>query len=123
MQDTHAVRATIALYCATVGLFMMAWWGLEFRAGALRRPDRAPSDIGLHLAAELVTAALLVAAGVVLLAGGAVTVALVALGMLLYTVIQSPGYFVARHEAAPVAMFAALAVLTATALAGAVSLT
>ena len=36
--------------------------------------------------------------------------------MLLYTVIQSPGYFVARHERAPVVMFAVLALLTIAAI-------
>ena len=42
--------------------------------------------------------------------------ALVGLGMLLYTVIQSPGYFLARHERAPVVMFAVLALLTIAAI-------
>ena len=37
--------------------------------------------------------------------------------MLLYTVIASPGYFIARHQRAPAVMFA-LAVLTIAALAG-----
>jgi hypothetical protein len=32
--------------------------------------------------------------------------------MLLYTVVVSPGYFAARHEVAPVVMFAVLTVLT-----------
>jgi hypothetical protein len=34
-----------------------------------------------------------------------------ALGMLLYTVIASPGYFIARHQRALAAVFAALVVL------------
>jgi hypothetical protein len=37
-------------------------------------------------------------------------------------VIASPGYFVARHERAPAAMFAALAALTVAALAGVLTL-
>jgi hypothetical protein len=37
--------------------------------------------------------------------------------MLLYTVIASPGYFIARHQRAPAAMFAVLAVLTVAAIA------
>ena len=48
--------------------------------------------------------------------GAARVAALVALGMLLYTVIQSPGYFLARHELAPVVMFAVLALLTVAAI-------
>jgi hypothetical protein len=37
--------------------------------------------------------------------------------MLLYTVVQSPGYFIARREPAPVAMFVVLVALTVAALA------
>jgi hypothetical protein len=47
---------------------------------------------------------------------GAVAVTAVGLGMLLYTVVVSPGYFVARRELAVVAVFAVLLLLTATAL-------
>jgi hypothetical protein len=52
----------------------------------------------LHLAAELVTAAALAAGGALLIAGGMTGPALAGLGMLLYTVIASPGYFIARHQ-------------------------
>ena len=68
---------------------MAAWWAVDIRRGALAR-DRARPEIILHLAAELVTAALLVAGGAVLVAGGITGVALAGLGMLLYTVIASP---------------------------------
>jgi hypothetical protein len=43
------------------------------------------------------------------------------LGMLLYTVIASPGYFLARRELPVVGMFDVLAALTAIALAVAVT--
>ena len=42
--------------------------------------------------------------------------------MLLYSLIQSPGYFLARHELAPVVMFAVLAVLAVVAIVGTASL-
>ena len=48
--------------------------------------------------------------------GGTQWLALVGLGMLLYTVIQSPGYFLARHQWPPVVMFAVLGVLTSLAI-------
>ncbi len=44
--------------------------------------------------------------------------ALAGLGMLLSTVIASPGYFIADHQGAPAAMIAVLAVLTVAAIAG-----
>ncbi|GEM_PF-6815152 len=53
-----------------------------------------------------------------LIAAGMAGLALAGLGMLLYTVIASPGYFIARHQRAPAVMFAVLAVLTAAATVG-----
>ena len=106
----------IAWYAIVVGAVMVVWWVLEIRGGALHRGDRTTSEIGLHLAAELLTAAILVVGGVVLLTADATGLVSVGLGMLLYTVIQSPGYFAARREYPPVVMFGVLAVLTIAAL-------
>ena len=112
----------VASYCLAVAAFMVLWWGLEIRNGALHRPDRSRGEIALHLAAEVVTALLLAVGGLILARGGQRWLALVGLGMLLYTVIQSPGYFVARHERAPVVMFAVLALLTIAAIVATVTL-
>jgi hypothetical protein len=116
------VLAAVAFYCIAVAALMGLWWGIDIRNGALNRPDRSRGEIALHLAAELVTALLLAAGGVVLGRDGSRWLALVGLGMLLYTLIQSPGYFVARHELAPVVMFAVLAVLTVVAIVGTASM-
>jgi hypothetical protein len=105
-----------ACFAIAVGVVMGGWWTLDIRSGALRRPDRRPIEIGLHLTAELVTAGLLVAGGLTTLAGGGTVLLILALGMLLYTVIQSPGYFLARRERAPVVMFALLGVATVVAI-------
>jgi hypothetical protein len=119
----HAVMRTgVGIYCLVVGVLMAVWWAVDIGRGALQRPDRTRPEIVLHLAAELVTAALLAIGGGLLVAGGSAGIALAGLGMLLYTVIASPGYFIARHEWAPAAMFAALAVLTVAALAGVLAL-
>ena len=92
---------------------MLAWWALAIRQGALRRPDRTPGEIRLHLAAELLTAAVLLVGGIQLGLGEGAGPAVVGLGMLLYTVVASPGYFVARGEWPPVVMFAVLGVVDA----------
>lgn len=109
--------AVAGWYAIGVGALMLVWWAIEVRGGALRRPDRTPAEIGLHLAAEIVAAVGLVIGGAVAVAGGSASVLLVGLGMLLYTVIQSPGYFLARRELAPVAMFGVLVVTTLVAIA------
>jgi hypothetical protein len=106
----------VAWYAIAVGVAMIGWWAVEVLGGALRRPDRSPGEIGLHVAAEVLTAVGLVAGGVLVLADETASVLLVALGMLLYTVIQSPGYFVARREWAMVVMFAVLAATAVAAI-------
>ncbi|HUW02877.1 MAG TPA: hypothetical protein VMW08_11035 [Acidimicrobiales bacterium] len=110
------MEAVVGGYCVVVGALMAIWWSIDIRGGALRRNDRSTSEIGLHVFAEALTAAGLLTGGILLLAGRGSGIALAALGALLYTVIQSPGYFLARDELAPVAMFAMLAVLTTTAI-------
>ena len=116
------VHIAVGSYCVAVAAFMALWWGMEVRNGALSRPDRSRAEIALHLAAEMVTALLLAIGGIVLARGGTRSLALVGLGMLLYTVIQSPGYFVARREVPPVVMFAVLAGLTIAAIVAAAAL-
>lgn len=110
------MHVAVASYCVAVAALMALWWGMELRKGALNRPDRSRAEIALHLTAELTTALLLLIGGFVLAQGGPRSLALVGLGMLMYTLIQSPGYFLARHELPPVVMFAALAGLTIAAI-------
>jgi len=110
------VRTVVAWYAVVVGLLMTGWWAIDLRAGALDRPDRTRAELGLHLVAEFLTAAALLVGGVLVLVRATTGVVLVALGMLLYTVIQSPGYFLARREREPAVMFAVLVVTTLVAI-------
>lgn len=110
------MREAVAWYGIGVGVLMLAWWSLDVRRGALRRPDRTTAEIALHLVAELLTAATLIAGGLLVLVDVTAALAMVGLGMLLYTVVQSPGYFLARREREPVWMFLVLQILTVTAI-------
>jgi hypothetical protein len=110
------MRTAVGWYAVAVGLLMLGWWTVDLRQGALERPDRSRMELGLHLVAEVATALTLVVGGVLLLIDLAAGVALVGLGMLLYTVIQSPGYFLARGERAPAVLFLVLAGLTLAAI-------
>ena len=73
-----------------------------------------PIWIAFHLAGEFTTAALLIAGGCGLLTlrTWGYHVFLLALGMLLYTIIVSPGYFGQLGQWVFVLMFAVLVVLT-----------
>ncbi len=97
-------------YCVIVGSLMVLQWALSLAAGEVPELRTAPVEIAMHLAAELMTAFGLVAAGISMLRGrkSARPVALFALGMLVYTIIQSPGYFAARGDWPMVALFGAL---------------
>lgn len=72
--------------------------------------EREPIRLAFHLAAEFATAALLIMGGTGLLLGKswARFLSAVALGMLLYTVMVSPGYFAQSGQRARAAMFAGL---------------
>lgn len=72
-----------------------------------------PYRIAFHITGELLTAVLLIMAGVAVLTSlsWALPVYLVAIGMLIYTVIVSPGYFAQKRQWAWVVMFAVLLIL------------
>jgi hypothetical protein len=102
-----------AWYAILIGAMMFAQWGFFLGAGLVPELETEPYRIWFHLAAEAVTAAALIASGMGLLQGQpwARPAALLALGMLIYTVIQSPGYFAQQGEWGMVAMFAVVMVL------------
>jgi hypothetical protein len=95
-----------------VGALMGAQWLFFLATGSVEELQTAPRAIAFHLAAETVTAVLLVAAGLGLLRGEGERLALIATGALLYTVINSAGYFADRGAWPMVAMFGVLLVVT-----------
>ena len=106
----------LAWFQIVVGAGMAGFWIVVVLAGQVPELDVGQRDILFHLTAELLTAAVLVTAGLMLLRGvstRARTLSAFALGALLYTAINSPGYYADLGEWAMVAMFAALAVTTA----------
>lgn len=100
-------------YSIIVGVMMLAQWIFFISTGQVPEFQTAPWAIAFHLAAEAVTALALIVSGVGLLRGAAWarTTAFVALGMLTYTVIVSPGYFAQQGVWPLVAMFLLLLVL------------
>jgi len=72
------------------GVLMVAEWAFFITAGQVPELTIEPVRMGFHLAAESVTAVALIGAGAGLLRGAS-PFALVAFGMLLYTVVVLPG--------------------------------
>ena len=99
-----------AWYGILVGLLMIAQWTVSILAGSVPEFQIAPWEIAFHLAAEISTAALLIAGGIAALKSirRARQVLLVGLGMVIYSEIVSPGYFAQLGQWAFVAMFAVL---------------
>ncbi|MEF8975189.1 MAG: hypothetical protein V5A21_03050 [Halapricum sp.] len=107
-------RLLRAGYILLVGVFMIVFWAGLALTGGIPELDTAPVEIGYHLVAELLTASALVAAGLGILRGYEWGSRLypVALGLLLYTVINSAGYYAALGNVPMVGMFSVLTVAT-----------
>ena len=90
-----------------VGVLMLAQWSFFLASDQVPELETEPLRILFHLVAEAATAIALVVAGIALRGGrrGAINLALVANGMLIYTAVVSPGYFAQQGEWALVAMF------------------
>ena len=107
-------RVLAGAYAVGVCLAMLGMWAGLYLAGEIPELATAPLEIGYHLAAEGLTALALLAAGVGLLRGRAWggRVLPVALGMLLYTVVNSAGYYANLGEWPMVGLFTALTLAT-----------
>ena len=98
------------VFAIVVGVGMIGQWTVSLVGGQVPELRSEPIRIRFHLAAEFATALALTVSGIGLLAGGpwARYAYLVAAGMLLYTVIVSPGYFAQQGNWAIPAMFAVI---------------
>lgn len=102
-----------AWYGIIVGGLMLAQWGFFLAAGQVPELQTEPLRISFHLLAEFATALGLIASGITLLKQKtwAVSMYLLSSGMLLYSVVVSPGYFAQLGQWPMVGMFAVLLIL------------
>lgn len=107
-------RRIVAAYSLLIGIMMVAMWSVFAATGQIPELDTSPKEIAFHLAAEFLTAFALIAGGLGLIMrrSWGFAVNLVALGMLAYTVVVSPGYYAQTGDYAFVGMFAILMALT-----------
>jgi hypothetical protein len=101
---------------------MFLQWGFFLVSGQVPELQSEPIRITFHLAAELITAIGLLAGGIGLLRERpwAVPVYLVATGLLLYSVVVSPGYFAQQGQWAIVGMFGLLLLMALWSIVGVV---
>jgi len=108
-----------AIYAIVVGAGMIGQWLVFLATGQVPELKTEPLRIRFHLAAEFATALALVVGGLALLTGQSWGrwFYLLAMGMLLYTVIVSPGYFAQKGQWAFVGMFAVVLLLALVSIA------
>lgn len=107
-------RKAISIYAIFVGLLMFMMWSFFLIAGMVPELETKPAEIILHLVAEFSTAFLLIIAGISALKKSRHSKWLYpfSIGMLMYTLIVSPGYYLQAGEYFFVAMFSVLIVLS-----------
>jgi len=107
------LRKSAAIYSIMVGISMFMMWIMFYLLGAIPELATEPAKILLHIFAELATATALISAGFGLLKlkPWSHQLYLLSTGALIYTLIQSPGYFLQNSELGFVVMFAMLLIL------------
>ncbi|MBN1190061.1 MAG: hypothetical protein JXA46_09945 [Dehalococcoidales bacterium] len=108
-----------AVFAIAVGTLMIIQWAITMVRKQVDGPGegisgRGKIEMGFHWTAEFLTAVLLIisGAGLISAAGWGKTIFLVAAGMLIYTVINSPGFFAQQRKWSMVVMFSVLLVLS-----------
>jgi hypothetical protein len=100
----------VAVFSLATGVMIPAFWAMLLLTGRIGELREGRRDIWLHIAAEIATGALLVAGAAALIADGQSRVSFAlsgaGLGALVYTLIQSPGYYVDRRDWPMVGLFA-----------------
>jgi hypothetical protein len=113
------MRQYSAWFAILVALLMIVQWTVSLAKRQVPELRTDPVKIAFHLVAELLTAIALLAGGFGLLTRSerGLKIYLLAMGMLFYTIIVSPGYFAQKRNWPMVAMFAMLFLLALISLA------
>jgi hypothetical protein len=102
-----------AIFSILVGVGMIGQWTLAYVKQQIPELETERIRILFHIAAELITALVLIAGGIGLLCcvEWGVPLYLIAIGMLCYTAIVSPGYFAQQGQWGWLGLFSVLLIL------------
>ena len=108
------MKTVVSVYSVTVGVAMLALWSFLWATGTIPEMTERPWEIAMHLTAEFTTAGLLIVSGAGLWFGApwATRINVFASGMLVYSLVQSPGYYLQRNAMISVLLFAVVFLLT-----------
>jgi uncharacterized membrane protein len=88
------------VYAIVVGVVMIGQWSFSYMSRQIPELEHEPIRITFHIVGEIITALLLIVGGIGLmmnLSWGR-SLYLIAMGMLFYTIIVSPGYFAQKGD-------------------------
>ena len=100
-------RKACSVFSLIIGILMLSMWSFFLVTGNVPELETRTAEIILHLVAEFSTAVLLIISGILLLRASknAIWVYPLSMGMLLYTLIVSPGYYIQSGDYIFTAMF------------------
>lgn len=100
------IKKYAAIYSIFMGISMIGMWIMFYVTNQIPELEFKPIETSMHITAEIVTAVLLIIGGVSLFnKKWGYEIYLLSMGMLLYTLIMSPGYFMEKGEAGFIIMF------------------
>ena len=107
------VKKIAAVYSIIVGASMIGMWTVFYVIGEIPEINTEPAKIVMHLIAEFVTAIALIFGGfgLILNRKWGFQTYLLSMGMLMYTLIVSPGYYIQSGDFIFVAMFTLFIIL------------
>lgn len=107
------LKKTAAIYSIIVGFVMIGMWIMYLLTGQVPELKTTPIQITVHIAAEFVTATMLLIGGFGLFANHSwgYKIYLLSMGLLAYSVLYAAGYFGQLGDLVMVIMFAVLFVL------------
>jgi len=114
-----STKKVVAVYAILIGIFMIGFWSYAM-IGDIVPAEEKPWGITFHLFSKFSTATLLIISGASLWLkkDWAQYLSFLALGMLLYIVIYSPGYYAQRDNMPMAIVFIVLILMTIAAIAG-----
>lgn len=94
-------------YSLFMGVSMIGMWIVFYISGSIPELTTKPIELGMHVLAEITTAIFLIIGGLGLLKRRkwSSKIYFLSMGMLIYTLIMSPGYFLQKGELPFVLMF------------------
>ena len=116
--DIFSVSNLISIYSILSGIMIIGTWFFLFKQNSLNELHKRRMEMTSHLIAEIITAILLIIAGVGLLLNiaWATIISPVSLGMLFYAIVNISGRYVEDRDTVMVIILTVAAALTAIAI-------